>query len=52
MKRRLECLSCVVDEAEVIWCELSISVKGLDVDPDSLGDGSSGYLSVDAASRV
>lgn len=42
----------VVDEAEVIWCELSISVKGLDVDPGSLGDGTSKYLSMDTACRA
>jgi len=33
------------DDAEVIWCELSISVKSLDADVGSFGGGSSGCVS-------
>lgn len=42
----------VEDEAEAILCELSISVKYLDLDVDSSGDGSSEYLSVNTICRV
>ena len=42
----------VEDEVEVILCELSMSVKTLDIDVDPLGGGSSRHMSDTAIGRA